>query len=99
MQLSSVDACILHVGSVHYIINDTQCGKNVLMPYSNSGGIDERAHPSSLIWTFFVRRHIPQYPSILLADNAGPDQSVHLHNYIRTLFMRRASNVLFAQAD
>ena len=31
---------------------DAQRGKKALMQYPNSKGPDERAHPSSLIWTF-----------------------------------------------
>ena len=39
-------------------IFDAQRGKKALMPYVNSEGPDECAHPCSLIRTFCVRRHI-----------------------------------------
>ena len=46
---------------------DLMCrvGKKALMPYANSEGPNEHAHPCSLIWTFSVRRRILHYPSIL----------------------------------
>ena len=39
-------------------VYDAQRGKKALVPYANSKGRDDRAHPCSLIWTFSVRRHI-----------------------------------------
>ena len=44
------------------------------MPYANSGGLGERLHLCSLIWTFFAHQRILQYPFILQIDSEGPDQ-------------------------
>ena len=41
---------------------DVHRGKTTIMPYANSEGPDERAHPSSLIFTFSVRWYVLEYP-------------------------------------
>ena len=48
-----------------FFIYDTHSGKKAIKPYANSECPDKRVHPCKLIWTFSVRRHILQYPSIL----------------------------------
>ena len=70
-------------------IYDAQHGKMALMPHANSEGPDERAHPCSLIWLFFFRRHILQYPLILEADNVGPDQPVRMRRFIMACVVRK----------
>ena len=47
---------------------------SVEMPHTNSDGPNERAHPCSLILTFFV--HILHCPLIMQGDNEGPDQTI-----------------------
>ena len=59
------------------------------MSYANSLGPGEHAHPCSLIWTFSVCRHILQYPLILSADNAGPDQPARMRRMIRACVVRK----------
>ena len=67
----------------------SQRGKRALMSYANSLGPGEHAHPCSLIWTFSVCRHILQYPWILSADNAGPDQPARMRRMIRACVVRK----------
>ena len=52
---------------------DAKRGERDLISYANM---------CSLIWTFSVRRHILQYPFILLADNEGPDQPALMRRLI-----------------
>ena len=53
------------VAAHFFPINVAQHGKKAFMPYANSEGPEERAHPYCLIWSSFVRRHIIQYPLVL----------------------------------
>ena len=53
------------VASYRDNIYNAQRGKKALMPYANSEGPDERAHPCSLILTFSFNQHILQCIMIL----------------------------------
>ena len=59
------------------------------MPYVDSEGPAQHAHLFSLIWPFSVRRHILQYPLILLAGNEGPDQTAQISSLIWAYVVRK----------
>ena len=82
----SILVVVLNVGIkwISVLKSDMKHEKKSLMPYANSEGPDQHAHPCSLIWAFSICEHILQYPLILLVGNEGPDQPARMRRLIRT---------------
>ena len=53
------------VNWITVLLYNAQRGEQILMSYASSEGPNKRVNTCSLIWTFFVRRHIIKDPMIL----------------------------------